>query len=143
MSLWAVEVTKSKRPLRDGVKRLAPFPGRLASLRKLEAEIRGNLSADTIEQLGFSVVNLTGELASELGYEGDSGVVVREVQPGSEADQAGIEPPVGLAPKTTRKRNISEQTHGDDDHAKAETEIVNGHEPRRVARRWSAGGMEG
>jgi serine protease Do len=60
--------------------------------RPPEAELRGTLSADTIEELGFSVVNLTEELASELGYEGDSGVVVREVQPGSEAAQAGIEP---------------------------------------------------
>jgi serine protease Do len=60
--------------------------------RPPEAELRGDLPADTIEELGFSVVNLTDELASELGYEDDSGVVVREVVPGSEAAQAGITP---------------------------------------------------
>jgi len=60
--------------------------------RPPEDELRGELSKGTIEELGFSVMDLTQELASELGYEGDSGVVVREVQPGSEAAEAGIEP---------------------------------------------------
>jgi len=60
--------------------------------RPPEAEIRGNLPAETIEELGFSIVNLSEELAEQLGYEGDSGVVVREVVPGSQAEQAGIAP---------------------------------------------------
>jgi serine protease Do len=60
--------------------------------RPPESELRGELPADTIEELGFSVVNLTDELAQELGYEGKSGVLVREVIPGSEAAQAGIAP---------------------------------------------------
>lgn len=58
--------------------------------RPSEPELRGT----DIKELGFSVVNLSEELASELGYEGESGVVVREVFPGSEAAQAGIVPGV-------------------------------------------------
>jgi serine protease Do len=75
--------------LRDGKRK--NFTIKLGK-RPAEAELRGGLPADTIEELGFSVINLTEELANELGYEGDSGVVVREVQPGSEAAQAGIVP---------------------------------------------------
>jgi len=46
--------------------------------------------SDTLEQLGFSVQNLTDELAERLGYQGQSGVVVSDVEPGSMAGQAGI-----------------------------------------------------
>ena len=75
--------------LRDGKRKTLTIK---LGKRPPEAELRGELPSETIKELGFSVVNLTEELASELGYEGDSGVVVREVQPGSEAAQAGIEP---------------------------------------------------
>jgi serine protease Do len=77
--------------LRDGKRKT--FTVKLGK-RPPEAEIRGNLPADTIEELGFTVVNLTEELARKLGYEGDSGVIVRTVEPGSEAEQAGIVPGV-------------------------------------------------
>jgi len=62
--------------------------------RPSNAEIRGNLSAETVQDLGFSVTNLTEELAERLGYEGESGVLVKEVVPGSQAEQAGILPGV-------------------------------------------------
>lgn len=42
--------------------------------------------------LGLSVQTLTRQLATQLGYEGLSGVVVDEVEPGSPADEQGIEP---------------------------------------------------
>ena len=42
--------------------------------------------------LGLSVQTLTRQLATQLGYEGLSGVVVDEVEPGSPADEYGIEP---------------------------------------------------
>ena len=71
--------------------------------RPPEAELRGDLPADTIEVLGFSVVNLTDELAEQLGYEGQSGVLVREVVPGSQAAQAGIVPGV-LIKEVNRQR---------------------------------------
>jgi serine protease Do len=43
-----------------------------------------------LDQLGFTVQELTEELAYELGYEGQEGVVVTAVEPGSEAAQAGL-----------------------------------------------------
>ena len=52
----------------------------------------GGASTGTQEQLGLSVQALTEELAQRLGYEGASGVVVTDVQPGSAAAEAGIRP---------------------------------------------------
>jgi len=75
--------------LRDGKRKT--FTVQLGK-RPPEGKIRGNLPAETIEQLGFSVINMTEELAKQLGYEGESGVVVREVEAGSQAEQAGIVP---------------------------------------------------
>ena len=77
--------------LRDGKRK--SFTVQLGK-RPPEEEIRGNLPADTIKELGFSVINMTEELAKKLGYEGDTGVVVRAVEPGSQAEQAGIVPGV-------------------------------------------------
>jgi len=86
--------------LRDGKRK--NFTIKLGK-RPPEAELRGDMPADTIAELGFSVVNMTEELASELGYKGDSGVIVREVVPGSEAAQAGIIPGV-LIKEVNRQR---------------------------------------
>jgi serine protease Do len=66
---------------------------------------------DEIEQLGFSVRNLTDELAERYGYEGQSGVIVVNVEPGSQAAQMGIVPGVLIkevdreAVKNTRQFN--------------------------------------
>ena len=49
---------------------------------------------DELEELGFSVRNLTDESAERLGYEGQSGVIVESVEPGSQAAQLGIVPGV-------------------------------------------------
>jgi len=67
-----VRATLDKRP--DGLSRLAT----------------GGSAAQ--EQLGLSVQTLTKDLAGDLGYEGLSGVVVTEVEPGSLAADAGIRP---------------------------------------------------
>ena len=77
--------------LRDGKRKT--FTVKLGKRPPLD-EIRGDLPADTIKELGFSVINMTEELAKQLGYEGDSGVVVRAVEAGSQAEQAGIVPGV-------------------------------------------------
>jgi len=42
------------------------------------------------EELGFAVQNLTDELAERYGFQGQSGVIVTEVEPGSRAAQEGI-----------------------------------------------------
>jgi serine protease Do len=75
--------------LRDGKRKT--FEIKLGK-RPPDAELRGSLPAEAIEDLGFSVINLTEEWAERLGYEGESGVLVREVAPGSEAEKAGIVP---------------------------------------------------
>jgi len=43
-----------------------------------------------LEKLGFAVTNLTDELAERLGYEGQSGVVVTNVERGSVAANVGL-----------------------------------------------------
>ena len=73
--------------LRDGKRR--PFTIKLGK-RPSEAELTSGLPAETIEKLGFSVTNLSDALAEQLGYEGESGVIVSQVEPGSQADQEGI-----------------------------------------------------
>jgi serine protease Do len=55
-------------------------------------ERTGNLSPETINELGFTVQELTDELAERYGYEGQSGVVVKEVEGGSQAEEKGIAP---------------------------------------------------
>ena len=75
--------------LRDGERK--KFTIKLGK-RPPEEELTGTLAADTVEELGFTVENLTDELRERLGYEGESGVIVTEVEPGSQAAQAGIAP---------------------------------------------------
>ena len=55
--------------------------------RPPEEELTGNLSPETVNELGFTVEDLTPELAEQYGYEGQSGVLVKEVERGSQADQ--------------------------------------------------------
>jgi len=53
-------------------------------------ELTGNLSPETISELGFTVEDLTDELAGRYGYEGQEGVIVSNVDSGSQAEQKGI-----------------------------------------------------
>lgn len=62
--------------------------------RPPQDELNGILTPETIDELGFSVVDLTEELAEYYGYKGDRGVIVKEVEPGSDAAEAGISPGV-------------------------------------------------
>jgi serine protease Do len=101
--------------LRDGKRK--PFTIKLGK-RPPESELRGNLPAETIEELGFSVINLSEELAKQLGYEGDSGVVVREVEPGSQAEQAGIAP--GVLIKEVNRQQINNTKEFNEEIKKAQ-----------------------
>jgi serine protease Do len=47
---------------------------------------------EAMEKWGFTAQDLTAELANQLGYKGEEGVVVTEVQPNSPADEAGLRP---------------------------------------------------
>jgi len=58
--------------------------------RQSEQAGGGALSPQTLEQLGFTVRNLTDELARRYGYEGENGVIVDSVEPGSQAARVGI-----------------------------------------------------
>jgi serine protease Do len=101
--------------LRDGKRKT--FNIKLGK-RPPDSEIRGNLPAETIEELGFSVINMTDELAKKLGYEGDSGVVVRTVVPGSQAEQAGIVP--GVLIKEVNRREINNTKEFNEEIKKAQ-----------------------
>lgn len=72
--------------------------------RPSDAELAGGLPSDTAEELGFDVANLTDDLASRLGYEGESGVVVTRVDSGSAAAQVGIEP--GILIKEINRQKV-------------------------------------
>ena len=75
--------------LRDGKRK--NFTIKLGK-RPSQEELVGGASPDEADELGFSVENLTDEWAQRLGYEGESGVVVTEVDSSSEAAQHGIVP---------------------------------------------------
>jgi serine protease Do len=62
--------------------------------RPSSEELDGTLPAETVEELGFTVENLTDELAERYGYEGESGVLVSNVESGSQAARVHIVPGV-------------------------------------------------
>jgi serine protease Do len=49
-----------------------------------------NTQPETLEELGFSVGNLTDELADRLGFKAKEGVIVTSVESGSQAEKKGI-----------------------------------------------------
>ena len=57
----------------------------------METDQQGHpVSSNELPELGMSLQTLTPELADQLGYENESGVVVTEIQAGSIAARAGI-----------------------------------------------------
>jgi len=56
------------------------------------SELEGKVEPKTLEELGFSVQDLTADLAGRYDFEGQSGVIVTEVEPDSGAARAGIVP---------------------------------------------------
>jgi serine protease Do len=53
-------------------------------------QIAGNLPTETAKALGFTVENLTDELKEQYGYENQVGVVVKDIDPGSQAARNGM-----------------------------------------------------
>ncbi|MBI5125570.1 MAG: PDZ domain-containing protein, partial [Planctomycetes bacterium] len=47
---------------------------------------------ETTKNFGMTLDTLTPELAKRFGYDGEMGVVVVDVEPGSPAERAGIQP---------------------------------------------------
>jgi serine protease Do len=65
----------------------------------------GALPAEHSTRLpGLTVENLTPDLAAQLGLQGESGVVVTQVEPGSAADRAGIQP--GILIREVNRREV-------------------------------------
>lgn len=87
--------------LRDGKRRT--FTVKLGKRPSTE-ELTGDLSEETREELGFSVQNLTDDLAERFGYEGQSGVIVTSVEPGSQAERLNLAP--GALIKEVNQREI-------------------------------------
>ena len=56
--------------------------------KDLESVARG---VAPVSELGLSVQELDGDIASQLGLEGQKGVVITQVEPGSAAAEAGLE----------------------------------------------------
>ncbi len=70
-------------------KRRKPITVKLGKRPPTE-ELVGTLSPRTIGELGFTVEDLTDDLAVRYGYEGQSGVIVTDVDDGSQAAEKGI-----------------------------------------------------
>ena len=88
--------------MRDGKRK--PFTVKLGKRPPMD-EIDGTLKPETTEELGFTVRDLTDELAERLGYEDEKGVIVTEVDPGSQAAEKGISP--GTLVKEVNRKSIS------------------------------------
>jgi serine protease Do len=88
--------------IRDGKRK--PVTVKLGKRPPMD-EIDGTLKPKTTEELGFTVRDLTDEIAERLGYEDEKGVIVTEVDPGSEANKKGISP--GALIKEVNRKPIS------------------------------------
>ena len=91
--------------IRDG-KRVV-VEGELGSLEN--ARVAGVSQKDIIEKLGFTVQDLTEELARQFGYTAKQGVIISQVAPGSPAQFAGLKPGI-LILEVNRKgvKNVQE-----------------------------------
>jgi serine protease Do len=72
---------------RDGKRKT--LTAKLDKRPPLEELIRSS-QPGRIDALGFSVQNLTDELAERYGFQGQNGVIVSSVEPGSQAAQEGL-----------------------------------------------------
>ncbi len=88
VALIAPKTTIQLRIDRNGERKVIPVTtGQLKSEEQL-----GSSPEEAAGQLGFTVENLTGEIAQRYGYKTGQGVLVSDVDPGSAAALAGIEP---------------------------------------------------
>jgi serine protease Do len=67
---------------------LAPLP---ADAAKSDSETAPAKPETKVESLGLEVSDLTADVAQQLGFKDQSGVVITSVTPGSSADRAGLE----------------------------------------------------
>lgn len=88
--------------LRDGKRKT--FNIKLGT-RPPSHELTGGAPTDVFEELGFSVDDLTKDMAEQLGFEGERGVVVTEVDPRSQAAEVGLAP--GVLIKEVNRKKVS------------------------------------
>jgi serine protease Do len=88
-------------------KRRRPITVKLGKRPPME-ELTGILSPETINELGFTVQDLTDDLAERYGYEGESGVIVTGVDDSSQAAEKGIVP--GALIKEVNQQKIRNTT---------------------------------
>jgi serine protease Do len=75
--------------LRDGDRKT--FNIELGSRPTTETARQDDTSEGSLDELGFSVENLTPEIAEQLGFKNLEGVIVTDVQQGSQAARQGLE----------------------------------------------------
>ena len=67
-----------------------PVVGEADCITVTLADLASADDSEVSKQLGFTVQDLSEELANQLGYAGQEGVIITEVQPGSDADRVGL-----------------------------------------------------
>jgi serine protease Do len=75
--------------LRDGKKQT--LTAKLEE-RPSDEQLAANIKGQAAEKLGITAQNLTDDLAKQFGLVGQKGVLVTDVEPGSPAAEAGIQP---------------------------------------------------
>jgi serine protease Do len=85
--------------IRDGKEKV--FPVTIEKMQSAE-QVASSLP-EGVDKLGLTVVTLTKEMADQYGYQGEKGVMVTRVDPGSIAARAGIRPGI-LVQEVNRKR---------------------------------------
>lgn len=83
-------------------------------------ELAGTLSPKTINELGFTVENLTDDLAQRYGFEGQSGVIVIDVDEDSQAAEKGIAP--GALIKEVNQKKVRNTTEFNEEIKEARKE---------------------
>ncbi len=86
--------------MRDGKRKVVMIKvGLLPDEDRVEVE-----SAESLEKLGFKMQPLNKEIAGQLGYKDEKGLVVAEVYPGSDAEEKGIK--VGMLIMEVNRREV-------------------------------------
>ena len=75
--------------IRDGAKKTVEI-----NIGEQPAELakNGSNGDESLQNMGLTLQNLTQELAEQLGYSPEQGVLIAEVETGSPAEQAGLKP---------------------------------------------------
>jgi serine protease Do len=85
--------------IREGKEKVFPV-----TIEKIpSAEQVASTRPEGVDKLGLTVVTLTKEIADQYGYQGEKGIMVTQVDPGSIAARAGIRPGI-LVQEVNHKR---------------------------------------